>query len=125
MTITSLVPAVTMTADPATGTAQERADLVQGLSDLAVFIATHADLPVANFGYVRHIFGYHPQGDMASQCAEVDRGARVLGEQPGLMAGGTSYRAARTFGPSVLYQAIAQPPRPVWNRATGRKEWAA
>lgn len=108
MSITALTarPGPTVTADPATGTAEQRAALAQGLIDLAALIAACPDAPIISFGGVRNDFTYWVQGTAEAKRGEVDRVAAIIGCPAAYDRTGTVYKTERDFG-LVSYRAVA------------------
>ena len=94
-------------------TGSDRAALIQGLIDLAVFIETHPDVPIASFeGSVAPVdLSVFPQGTMTERCEDVDAIASLIGEAAETPQGLGNYVTTRHFGP-VSYKAVAIPLKP-------------
>jgi hypothetical protein len=89
------------TTDPAA-----RAEFIAGFRALARFLETHPGLPVPSVS-VGDGLTIYLSGSSASERAEVDRVAGVLGADPGSHG---FYQAARRFGGPVAYRIVAVPP---------------
>lgn len=79
-----------------------RQAVIDGLRELADFLAEHPDVPVGT----NAIVDFFPRGTDEEGRAEIDRIAAVLGVTPTANDEGTHYQALRRFG-SVTYKAIA------------------
>jgi hypothetical protein len=80
-----------------------RAQIVQGLRDLAAFLESRTDLPIPNVADLCH--SVIEDTDEAERV-EVDRIALILGVPAQEKFNGQHYVAAANFGP-VIYRAIA------------------
>lgn len=79
-----------------------RAQVIDGLRELADFLETHPDLPAPDYPQLN----FYPRGDDQAERDGVDRIAAILGVRPTASAGGTHYEVTRRFG-GVRYAAIA------------------
>lgn len=94
----------TRAVEQATTTDPKRAEFTTGLRALADFLDTHPDLPLPRGTEVSPFLNGTDEEDRA----EVDRIARILGEQPRTTLGG-HYRVTRRFVGGVAYDATAIP----------------
>lgn len=86
------------------GDGGHRAAIIQGLIDLAAFLAAHPDVPVHDdLEVLYHVFG----GSDEEKRARADCIAAAMGTPAERQKNG-SYRAVRAFGP-VSYCALAIP----------------
>lgn len=85
----------------ATATVVARAQFINGLRDLATFLAAHFGFPVPDNAEIT-VF---PEGDSyAARCSQVNRLALTLGVVPKDSLG--HYSAERAFGP-ITYRIVA------------------
>jgi hypothetical protein len=84
----------------------QRAQIIQGLRDLADFLQAHPEVPVQPYSI--HCINYYPvieNDDDAAACAEVTRVAGLLGVEPAWNHSGTHYSAVKRFG-LIRYEAV-------------------
>jgi hypothetical protein len=91
-----------MTIDHTSAAGVQRADVVQGLIDLAAFLTTHPEVPIWAQGLDLTWF---PGGSDAERLDGVDHIASLIGEAPERRTSG-NYQVTRHFGP-VSYVAVA------------------
>lgn len=93
---------VSSLAAPDTG---RRTAAIQGLANLAAFIAVNPDLPLggkySSDPFTVYVYG----GSGARNLAELTRIARILGESVVTSGNGTMHTVARDFGGGVEYRA--------------------
>jgi len=91
----------------------ERTQIINGLRDLADFLAAHPDVPVRPFGYALTTFPERRDAD-GQQRAEVDRVAAILHPHGGKRIDDTGTdghdRALITFG-RITYELVHIPQR--------------
>jgi hypothetical protein len=90
---------MTYYADPG-----QRARLIAGLHDLAIFLETNPDVPAPSD---TDVLVFPPNSTNAEKHAEIDIIAARIGGQAHMTAGG-HYTVSRWFGP-VEYRAVAIP----------------
>jgi hypothetical protein len=90
---------MTYYADPG-----QRARLITGLLDLAIFLETTPDVPAPQSA---DVLVFPPDGTNAEMRAEIDAIAARVGAQAHVTEGG-HYTVSRWFGP-VEYRAVAIP----------------
>jgi hypothetical protein len=87
-----------------------RAKVIDGLRQLADYLADHPDVPVTRYGWDLNIYADSDDGDAAA-TAEVDRIAAILGVTPADdTTRGGHYIATRCFG-LISYRAVHVPER--------------
>jgi hypothetical protein len=74
----------------------QRAEIIDGLRQVADYLDTHPGAPVAPYGW--DLMDFPPRGTDAEGRAAVDQVAAVLGVTPHDDTEGGHYTAARTFG---------------------------
>lgn len=88
---------------------ETRTNVIDGLRQLADYLASHPDVPVGPLGWDVQVFKLDP--DEAARRDEVGRIAAILGVQvTDNTAIGGRYTASRAFG-EVTYEAICIPDR--------------
>lgn len=81
----------------------QRARLISGLRDLAIFLEANPDVPAPQYP---SLLVFPPNGTDAERRAAIDAIATQIGAEPGTVCG--HYIAVRYFGP-VEYRAVAIP----------------
>ena len=85
-----------------------RTAVIRGLANLAAFLETHPELPLAGEWSGEPFTVYVFAGTDEENRAEIDRIARILGTAPELLhRSGAHYAAVRNFGGGVTYRALA------------------
>ena len=87
-----------------------RAGFIDGLRDLADYLAAHEDVPVPDYPETLHAF---PDGDSNDERrAAVDAAAAVLGTDTAERPNSRQYYAERTFGPLTYSVVTIDDPAP-------------